>query len=1190
MALVSPGSQLTIVDESQYVTSGPGTTALVLLATAQDKLNPAGTIAKDSTLANSNQLLSFTSQLDLVTALGYPTFQQSASGTPLDGDERNEYGLMAAYSALGQSNLLYAIRADVNLNDLKPTSIRPKGNVADSIVWLDTADTSWGLYSWDATNGVFSKITPIVITLESQQTNNGGVMYPLQTIGNITDYAMVFSSLTTAINIFHKNDINNWVQLGSVTWQASAPAVASNVFVYNQIANTPAVSGTADTIKVNGITVTVGDTTTTSTVNGVYTKINLSSSTLNAAGIYASITPTGQIRFAATKNAISGDPNNTFSVTATAVGTNYITCASTASLQIGDPVVFTGTTFGGISASTIVNAALSTSHIYYVNNIIDGTHFTVSTTPGGASAVLTTATGTCACVLIDGAVRIVNHTTGGNPLTLLGITAGTYYAASYTEGTFAQIPSWLSSDARPRPTGSVFLKISSVGDGANFDLKQYSAAADTWNRVPSPVYGSDIIADYSLDPVSGGLGIPAGTIYVKTQYLNATSSSAYEPRIKTVGGPTVVTGLVPTNAISVFAGGDIIVITVSQPGTATPYSVGFVVPGSGNVSVTNFVVALAGLAIPNFSITVSATGAIVVTHPLGGEITFLSVSGSSAAAIFYPNSQSGKVVGLTAVGNTYTCSNWSDLTYTVGAEEPYTNPAQGQLWYYGDATTVDIMINDNGWRGYKSAHWSSTVKDARGYNLAATDPNGVIVSASKPVYQADGVTAVAAGDIWLDTSDLENWPLLSRYNGSTWVKIDNTDQVNQNGIVFADVRWDSTGTSDIINDPFPSTQTMLTSDYVDLDAPDYRLYPRGMLLLNMRRSGFNIKKFEPDYFTAQNYPNVSLPTMASTWVTASGLQDNGAMWAGRQAQRNVVVSSLAAAISTNTTVREEQFQFNLICAPGYPELIPDMVALNNDRANTAFVIGDTPFRLTPDSVSLSDWANNTGTWAGKGLSTADPYLAVYYPSAQTTDLSGNSIVVPPSHVALRTFIHNDNVSYQWFAPAGTRRGLVDNATNIGYINSSTEEFTLNGISQGTRDLLYTNKINPITQIPGIGLVVWGQITRNPTATSLDRVNVARLVNYIRSILAKVGDAYLFEPNDKITRDQIKSIISGAINDLIAKRGIYDYVVVCDDSNNTPTRVERNELWVDIAIEPMKSVEFIYIPIRLKNPGDIKAGI
>ena len=124
---------------------------------------------------------------------------------------------------------------------------------------------------------------------------------------------------------------------------------------------------------------------------------------------------------------------------------------------------------------------------------------------------------------------------------------------------------------------------------------------------------------------------------------------------------------------------------------------------------------------------------------------------------------------------------------------------------------------------------------------------------------------------------------------------------------------------------------------------------------------------------------------------------------------------------------------------------------------------------------------------------------------------------------------------------------------------------------------------------GVGLAVWGQKTRNAMASSMDRVNVAHLINYIRTILAKVGNAFLFEPNDKITRDQIKRIIEGAMNDLVAKRGIYDFLVVCDTSNNTPNRIANNELYVDIAIEPMKDVEFIYIPIRLLNPGSIAAG-
>ena len=80
--------------------------------------------------------------------------------------------------------------------------------------------------------------------------------------------------------------------------------------------------------------------------------------------------------------------------------------------------------------------------------------------------------------------------------------------------------------------------------------------------------------------------------------------------------------------------------------------------------------------------------------------------------------------------------------------------------------------------------------------------------------------------------------------------------------------------------------------------------------------------------------------------------------------------------------------------------------------------------------------------------------------------------------------------------------------------------------------------------------------------------------------------YIFEPNDKITRDEIKGAVESLLLELVGQRAIYDYLVVCDESNNTPNRIDRNELWIDIAIEPVKAVEFIYIPLRLKNTGEI----
>jgi len=264
-------------------------------------------------------------------------------------------------------------------------------------------------------------------------------------------------------------------------------------------------------------------------------------------------------------------------------------------------------------------------------------------------------------------------------------------------------------------------------------------------------------------------------------------------------------------------------------------------------------------------------------------------------------------------------------------------------------------------------------------------------------------------------------------------------------------------------------------------------------------------------------------------------------------------------------------------------LIPNLVELNNDRANTAFVIGDTPMTLAANAIDITNWNNNTN---GNGLATADPYLGVYYPAGRTNDLSGNTVVVPASHAVLRTFMYNDNVSYPWFAPAGAHRGLISNLSDIGYVDATSGEWVHNSINQGLRDALYTQQINPLTQLPGTGLVVWGQITKNPFTSARDRVNVVRLENFLRTAFKSVSNGYLFEPNDTQTRKSIQKQIENALHDVLSKRGLYDFLVICDTSNNTSSTIANNQLYVDVAIEPVRDVEFIYIPIAIYNPGQI----
>ena len=262
-----------------------------------------------------------------------------------------------------------------------------------------------------------------------------------------------------------------------------------------------------------------------------------------------------------------------------------------------------------------------------------------------------------------------------------------------------------------------------------------------------------------------------------------------------------------------------------------------------------------------------------------------------------------------------------------------------------------------------------------------------------------------------------------------------------------------------------------------------------------------------------------------------------------------------------------------------------MITLSVDRKDTVFALIDPPLRLASDATSTQNWATNNAvaTENGEdGLVSSSAQAAVYYPHALTTNLDGTNIMVPASHMALRTFAYNDQVAFPWFAPAGFQRGVVSNATSVGYLDAKESEYTPVALNEGQRDGLSLNKVNPVANFPGRGISVFGQKTLNPTASALDRVNVSRLVIYIREQLDDAVKPFLFEPNDSVTRDNARSVVERFLGELISQRGLYDFVAVCDSSNNTPARIDRNELHIDVAIQPVKAVEFIYIPIRIQN--------
>ncbi len=339
--------------------------------------------------------------------------------------------------------------------------------------------------------------------------------------------------------------------------------------------------------------------------------------------------------------------------------------------------------------------------------------------------------------------------------------------------------------------------------------------------------------------------------------------------------------------------------------------------------------------------------------------------------------------------------------------------------------------------------------------------------------------------------------------------------------------------------------------------------------------------FDNDNLIFQLYSGTTAYTIGDSYeITITSTLMNQPLGANDAAKRVAITTALQAEINSNTEIRSEMYEYNLILCPGYPEVVDELLALSTAIQDEAFVVADTPFNLDPDA---------TANWAMTSARQFNHSAAYYYPHGLASNLDGVDVFVASSGIALRTIAYSDQVSELWFAPAGARRGIVTGVSKVGYVSGTlgtATTFVECNLNQGRRDNLYESQknINPIAFFPGRGLIVWGQKTSAPASSALDRINVVRLLIYVKRQLRKGAFPFVFEPNDQLTRDNLKASTDGFLSDIMIKRGLYDFVTLSNDSNNTPTRIDRNELWMDVALKPVKAAEFIYIPIRVLSTG------
>lgn len=1173
VTLVSPGVSVSVIDESFYVSSGPGTVPLVILATQQDKLDPSGSsVAEGTEKENAGKLYLITSQRELLQTFGDPYFA-SVGGTSKHGYSLNEYGLLAAHSYLGLANRAYVIRADVDLAELEPLDNPPVGEPAAGTYWLDMSNTTIGLFVWNETDGVF-EAQEVSVLLDETLIDSAGVPLPSAPgeVGSFTVVGGVVagSGAGREENQVFRRDALEWVLL-------DAPAISENV-IYRSHVQVPqagelldmaidsggtgyAVNDTIDLIDGGvgtGAQIRV-DTVATDvdavSVNNPGVGYSVADVLVNASGTGTQATFTvndvstivGQTEadFAASFTAGSGhapadvitmDDGSTITVvteTAGVIDTFTVTTNSTSGLTENATISQASTTGTGVGFD--MTLADANQEIYSLTLTTPGS-YTVS--PDLVDSPTTGGTGT-------GATVDLTVNAAGPVSTFTIVSKGTGYDGSgLTQDATSGSGLGFTATANVLTDGDYWVKTTSPDGGCDFVVNLFDGDASQFIEVEAPLARTrnDALLLYQNDPQVGDLFTQYDMNNESKDSLNFGENSRVEFSLMRHNGQGHTIAMGSVQIPTVTDGNALIINGVTV--TFTNANTGNDLPLNDTLTDTGVIGLINSASIPYVTASASDDNELVLTHSQGKDIEVIDAIGTPIAEL-------GLVTEI-SVTNGYVHSNWSYLVYEANTVEPVAVTPDGTLWH-STSLQVDFLVNNG------QGQWDEFTGD-------------VFMQPDEPT------VSPSINDLWIDTDQVDDYPVISRWNGTSWVELDNTDQTTSNGVLFRDARPTPTFGDDLgINngeEPF-----LAGFPDLDADAPSPLLYPGGMLLWNTRYSTNNVKKWIVDY-------TFEGTLIGNRWVTESGNRADGSPYMGQDAVKQVIIESMAAALAANEDIRAESIFYNLIVAPGFPEMIDEMVTLNTDRLLTSFVIGDTPFTLGSTGTELQNWATNFNGAVSNGddgLLTSDTYVGMYYPSGLTTNVDGQEVVVPPSHIALRTMGFNDQVAYQWFAPAGYQRGVVTNAVNVGFVNEE-DEFVPVELNQGQRDVLYTNNINPIAFRPNKGLVVFGQKTRHPISSALDRINVVRLINYIRYQSPQLAEPFLFQPNDEITRAQVVTAFNRMLNELVVLRGLYDFLVVCDDSNNTDARIDRNELWIDILIQPVKAIEFIYIPVRVRNTG------
>ena len=264
---------------------------------------------------------------------------------------------------------------------------------------------------------------------------------------------------------------------------------------------------------------------------------------------------------------------------------------------------------------------------------------------------------------------------------------------------------------------------------------------------------------------------------------------------------------------------------------------------------------------------------------------------------------------------------------------------------------------------------------------------------------------------------------------------------------------------------------------------------------------------------------------------------------------------------------KDAYNYNILVAPGlnhgqHPSQVNLLVSTAEARQDCISVID-----LRPYGATIGQVVNQVNSFDSS-------YASTYWPWLQTVDpQTARTVWVPASTFILGTYAFTDASADPWFAPAGLTRGA------LGRVIKAERRLTA-----GNRDELYEANVNPIATFPGQGVVVFGQKTLQKQASTLDRVNVRRLLIALKSFIVQVSDNLVFEQNTLATRNNFLTQVNPYLESVQQRQGLFAFKVVMDDSNNTPDVIDRNQLVGQIFLQPTKTAEFIILDFNVLPTG------